>query len=196
MKLLLAAASYLAGSIPTGYLLARWSGTRDVRQFGSGSTGATNVLRVKGWKVAIPVVVVDLLKGFLPVFLATKWFGDPVFSAICGLLAVVGHCFPFWIGFRGGKGVATSLGAFAAIAWIPCLASGGLFLIVVGLTRLVSLGSILGALAFPALVLALGGSPAVAAVALAVAALVIARHIGNIRRLVRGTERKLGEKGS
>jgi glycerol-3-phosphate acyltransferase PlsY len=196
MKILVAVASYLAGSIPTGYLLARWAGTKDVRQFGSGSTGATNVLRVKGWKVALPVVVFDILKGFLPVFLASKWFGDPVFSAFCGFLAVVGHCFPFSIGFRGGKGVATSLGAFAAIAWAPCLASGGLFLIVVGLTRMVSLGSILGALAFPAIVLAGGGSASVAAVALAIAALVIVRHRGNIGRILQGTERKLGERSA
>jgi glycerol-3-phosphate acyltransferase PlsY len=136
------------------------------------------------------------LKGFLPVFLASKWFGDPVFAALCGLLAVVGHCFPFSIGFRGGKGVATSLGAFAAIAWAPCLAGVGLFLIVVGLTRFVSLGSILGALAFPLIVLGGGGSAAVAAVALAIAGLIIVRHRKNIGRLLQGTERKLGERST
>ncbi len=196
MKILMAVASYLLGSVPTGYLLSRWSGTRDVREFGSGSTGATNVLRVKGWKVALPVVAFDILKGALPVFLAWRWFGDPAFSALCGLLAVVGHCFPFSIGFRGGKGVATALGAFAAIAWAPCLAAIGLFLIVVGLTRFVSLGSILGALAFPLIVLAGGGSVAVTAIALAIAALIVVRHRGNIRRLVQGAERKLGERSS
>jgi len=196
MKILVALASYLLGSVPTGYLLSRWSGTGDVRKFGSGSTGATNVLRVKGWKVALPVVAFDILKGFLPVFLAMRWFDDPVFSAFCGLAAVIGHCFPFSIGFRGGKGVATSLGAFAAIAWAPCLASAGLFLIVVGLTRYVSLGSILGALAFPLIVLAGGGSAAVAAIALAIAALVVVRHRGNIRRLLHGAERRLGERAT
>ncbi len=196
MKILFAFASYLLGSIPTGYLLARWSGTKDVREFGSGSTGATNILRVKGWKVALPVAVFDILKGFLPVFLASRSFDDPVFSALCGLLAVVGHCFPFSIGFRGGKGVATSLGAFAAIAWAPCLASAGLFLIVVGLTRYVSLGSILGALAFPLVVLAAGGSAAVAGVALGIAVLVVIRHRGNIGRLIHGAERKLGERAT
>lgn len=196
MKILFAVASYLLGSIPTGYLLARWSGTKDVREFGSGSTGATNILRVKGWKVALPVAVFDILKGFLPVFLASRSFDDPVFSAFCGLLAVVGHCFPFSIGFRGGKGVATSLGAFAAIAWAPCLAGAGLFLIVVGLTRYVSLGSILGALAFPLVLLAAGGSAAVAGVALAIALLVVIRHRGNIGRLIHGAERKLGERAA
>lgn len=196
MKIIVALASYLAGSIPTGYLLVRLSGRKDVREFGSGSTGATNVLRLKGWRVALPVAVFDILKGFLPVFLAAKWFADPVFAALCGLLAVVGHCFPFAIGFRGGKGVATSLGAFAAIAWVPCLGSLGLFLIIIGLTRHVSLGSIAGSLAFPVIYFAGGGSPAVAAVALAIAALIVVRHRSNIRRLLAGTERKFGEKAS
>mgnify|MGYP000609637910 CR=1 FL=1 len=196
MKIVVALASYLLGSIPTGYLLVRLSGKRDVRTFGSGSTGATNVLRVKGWKVAFPVAVFDVLKGFLPAFLALRWFEDPVFAAVCGLLAVVGHCYPFSIGFRGGKGVATSLGAFAAIAWAPCLGGLGLFLLVAGLTRLVSLGSILGSLSFPAILLASGGSASVTAVSFGIAALVIIRHRTNIGRLIRGTERKIGEKAS
>lgn len=196
MKFLVAVSSYLLGSVPTGFLLVRLSGKMDVRAFGSGSTGATNVFRVKGWKIALPVLVFDLLKGFLPVVLASRWFADPVFAASCGFLAVVGHCFPFAIGFRGGKGVATSLGAFAAIAWAPCLASLGLFFIVLALTRHVSLGSILGCLAFPVIVLVVGGPPAVAAIALAIAALVVFRHRANIGRILGGTERKLGEKAS
>jgi len=196
MKIVFALASYLFGSIPTGYLLVRLSGRKDVRSFGSGSTGATNVLRVGGWKTALPVALFDVLKGFLPVFLASRWFGDPVFAALCGLLAAAGHCFPFAIGFRGGKGVSTSLGAFAAIAWAPCLGSLGLYFIVIGLTRYVSLGSILASLVFPAIYLAAGGRPAVAAVALALAALVVFQHRGNIGRLVHGTERKLGERSS
>lgn len=196
MKIVLALASYLLGSIPTGYLLVRLSGRKDVRAFGSGSTGATNVLRVGGLKTALPVALFDVLKGFLPVFLASRWFDDPVFAALCGLIAAVGHCFPFAIGFRGGKGVSTAVGAFAAIAWAPCLGSLGLFFIVIGLTRYVSLGSILATLVFPAIYLAGGGSPAVAAVALALAALIVFQHRGNIARLVHGTERRLGERTS
>ena len=196
MKIVVALASYLLGSVPTGYLLVRLSGKRDVRKFGSGSTGATNVLRVKGWKVALPVAAFDFLKGFLPVLLSMRWFADPVFAAVCGFLAVIGHCYPFSIGFRGGKGVATSLGAFAAIAWAPCLGSLGLFFLVAGLTRFVSLGSILGSLAFPAILLASGGSASVTAASFAIAALVIIRHRTNIGRLIRGTERKIGEKAS
>ncbi len=153
MKILFAVLSYLLGSVPTGYLLVRLGSKRDVREMGSGSTGATNVLRVKGWKAALPVAVFDVLKGFLPVMLALTWFDDPVFAALCGFLAVLGHCFPFAIGFRGGKGMATSIGAFAAIAWAPCLASLGVFIVVVSLTRFVSLGSILAVVAFPAVYL-------------------------------------------
>lgn len=194
MRIALLIASYLAGSIPAGYLLVRLSGNTDVRELGSGSTGATNVLRVKGWRTALPVAAFDILKGFLPAFLALKWFDDPAFAALCGLAAVVGHCYPFSIGFRGGKGVATSLGAYAAIALWPCLACAGIFLVTVGLTGFVSLGSILGSIAFPFVVLATGGPKGVFAVSLAIAAVVVLRHAGNIVRLVEGRERKLGRK--
>jgi len=196
MRILAAVLSYLLGSVPTGYLLVRLSSRRDVRELGSGSTGATNVLRVKGWKTALPVAVFDILKGILPAFLALKWFDDPAFAAACGFLAVVGHCFPFSIGFRGGKGMATSFGAFLGIAWAPSLLCLGLFVLVISLTRYVSLGSILAVLAFPAAYLAAGGTWPAAAVALAVAALVIARHAPNIGRLLKGTERKLGDKAT
>jgi glycerol-3-phosphate acyltransferase PlsY len=196
MKALIVLAAYLLGSVPTGYLMVRWTGRKDVRDFGSRSTGATNVLRVGGWKTALPVAVFDVLKGFLPVFLAVRIFDDPLLAAICGFAAVVGHCFPFAIGFRGGKGVATSLGAFAAIAWVPCLASLGLFLVVVALTRYVSLGSILGSLAFPAVFLVAEGRKDVAIVAAALALLIVLRHRANIGRLFEGTERKLGERVS
>jgi glycerol-3-phosphate acyltransferase PlsY len=194
MKVLAIVLSYLLGSIPTGYALVRLLSRRDVRDLGSGSTGATNVLRVKGWRMALPVAIFDVAKGFLPVYLALRLFDDPVFAALCGLLAVVGHCFPFAIGFRGGKGMATSIGAFAAIAWAPLLASLGVFVLAVSLTRFVSLGSILAAAAFPAVYLASGGPPPVAAVALAIGAVVVWRHKSNIGRLVRGTERRLGER--
>jgi glycerol-3-phosphate acyltransferase PlsY len=194
MRIVIAVASYLIGSIPTGYLLVRMTGHKDVRQFGSRSTGATNVLRVKGPMIAIIVAAVDILKGFLPAFFALKYTGDPVFAALCALLSVVGHCFPFSIGFRGGKGVATSLGAYAAIAWQPCLASVGLFLVVVGLSRRASLGSIVGSLAYPFLVLFAGAPKGVFVISLTIAALVVFQHRGNIGRLIKGTEPTLGDK--
>ncbi len=196
MRIAFVVGSYLLGSVPTGYLLVRLAGRKDVRDLGSGSTGATNVLRVKGWKAALPVALFDVLKGFLPAFLALRWSSDPAFAALCGLLAVVGHCFPFSIGFRGGKGVATSLGAYAAIAFTPCLASLGVFVLAVALTRFVSLGSILGSVAFPVLLLATGGPRGVFGVSLGIAALIVFQHRGNIARLAAGTERKLGRRSS
>ena len=195
MKILYALASYLLGSIPTGYLVFRLAGGRDIREYGSQSTGATNVLRVKGVKYALPVAVFDVLKGFLPVFLAMRLLHDPVLAAVSGFLAAVGHCFPFAIGFRGGKGMATAVGAFAALSLRPCLASLGLFLLVIAVTRFVSLGSILAVLAFPVFLVLFGGAPTAALVcALALAALVVFQHRGNIRRLLAGTERRIGER--
>lgn len=196
MRILIAVLSYLAGSVPTGYLLVRMTERKDIRQLGSRSMGATNVLRVKGWGTAAVVAAVDIVKGFLPAFLALRYSGDPVLAALCGLLSVVGHCFPFAIGFKGGKGVATSLGAYAAIAWQPLLGSLGLFLVAVGITRYVSLGSILGSLAYPVLLLASGGPKGVATFSLAITALVVFQHRGNIGRLLKGTERKLGDRSA
>jgi glycerol-3-phosphate acyltransferase PlsY len=196
MRILIAVAAYLVGSIPTGYLLVRLTARKDIRQYGSRSMGATNVLRVKGWKTALPVAAFDVLKGFLPAFFALKYSDDPVFAAFCAFLSVVGHCFPFSIGFKGGKGVATSLGAYAAIDVLPLLASLGLFLIVVAVSRRVSLGSLVGSLAFPFIVLITGGPRGVFFISLAIAALVVFQHRGNIGRLVKGTERKLGDRSS
>lgn len=194
MKILFAVASYLLGSIPTGYLLVRAAAHKDIREFGSRSTGATNVLRVKGLKLAVPVMVVDVLKGFLPAFLGLRLFNDPSLAALSGFLAVVGHCFPFAIGFRGGKGMATSMGVFAALAFPLALASLGVFALTIAATRYVSLGSILGVLSFPLFTLSARGPNGIFPWALALSALVVFRHAGNIRRLLGGTERKLGDK--
>lgn len=194
MRIFIAVAAYLVGSIPTGYLLIRLTARKDIRQLGSLSMGATNVLRVKGWRAALPVAAIDVLKGFLPAFFALKYSGDPVFAAFCAFLSVVGHCFPFSIGFKGGKGVATSLGAYAAIDALPLLACLGLFLIIVAVSRHVSLGSLVGSLAFPFLVLLTGGPRGVFFISFAIAALVVFQHRGNIGRLVKGTEPKLGDK--
>jgi len=196
MRILIAVTAYLFGSIPTGYLFVRLTARKDIRQLGSRSMGATNVLRVKGWKSALPVAVIDVLKGFLPAFFALKYSGDLVFAACCALLSVVGHCFPFSIGFKGGKGVATSLGAYAVIALLPLMVCLGLFLIVVAVGRYVSLGSLVGSLAFPFIVLLSGGPQGVFLVSLAIALLIVFQHRGNIGRLIKGTERKLGDEAS
>jgi glycerol-3-phosphate acyltransferase PlsY len=194
VKILFAVGSYLLGSIPTGYLLVRATDRSDIRKFGSGATGATNVLRVKGLKFAVPVMVVDVLKGFLPAFLALRLFHDPFLAAVSGFLAVLGHCFPFAIGFRGGKGVATSVGAFAALALPSVLACLALFVLTVGLTRYVSLGSTLAAVSLPLFILLFRGPSTAFYWSFPTAALVIFKHHDNIRRLLHGTERKLGDK--
>ncbi len=195
MKLLFALASYLLGSIPTGYLFVRRSkGEPDIRKHGSRSTGASNVLRLKGLKVAIPVAVIDILKGFIPAFLGYRIFEDAAFAMFCGFLAVLGHCFPFAIGFRGGKGVATSLGAYAAlIPWI-LLASGAVFILVVALSRYISLGSMVASLIIPLLVILFDKPLDFLLWSLATSSVVVFQHRGNIRRLLAGTERRLGER--
>lgn len=196
MKVLFALLAYLAGAIPTGYLLFKLSEKKDIREFGSRNTGVTNVMRLKGWKYAVPVAVFDVLKGFLPAFLALRFFRDARLALIASFLAVLGHCFPVYIRFRGGKGVAATIGAFAAVAFRPFLLSVGVFVLVLALSRYVSLGSILATLSFPVAVLLFHGGPGTATWGAAVAVLVISKHSGNIGRLLKGRERKFGERVS
>jgi glycerol-3-phosphate acyltransferase PlsY len=196
MKVLFAVLAYLVGAIPTGYLLFKLSEEKDIREFGSRNTGATNVMRLKGWKYAVPVVVFDVLKGFLPAFLAVKLFRDPRLALMASFLAVLGHCFPVYIRFRGGKGVAATIGAFAAVAFRPFLLSAGVFVLIVVLSRYISLGSIMATLSFPVWVVLFHGKPMMAVWGIAIASLVILKHSGNIRRLLKGRERRFGERVS
>jgi glycerol-3-phosphate acyltransferase PlsY len=196
MKILFIILSYLLGAIPTGYLAFKLSARGDISEHGSRNTGATNVMRLKGWKLALPVAVADVLKGFLPAFLAFRLFGDTRLALAASFVAVVGHCYPIYIRFRGGKGVATTIGAAAAVDLVPLLACAVLFLIVVGLTRYVSLGSILAVSAFPILGLLLGAGPATVLWGIAITALIVFRHKANIGRLLSGRERKLGERAA
>jgi len=194
VKVLFAVLAYLVGAIPTGYLLFKLSEEKDIREFGSRNTGATNVMRLKGWKYAVPVAVFDVLKGFLPAFLAIKLFRDPRLALMASFLAVLGHCFPVYIRFRGGKGVAAAIGAFAAVAFRPFLLSAGVFVLIVVLSRYVSLGSIVATLSFPVWVVLFHGKPMTAVWGIALASLVILKHSGNIRRLLKSGERKFGER--
>jgi glycerol-3-phosphate acyltransferase PlsY len=196
VKALFALAAYLLGSIPTGYLLLKLADHRDIRQLGSRSMGATNVLRIRGLKLALPVMIVDVLKGFVPAFLALKLFHDPRLAVLSALLAVVGHCYPFSIGFKGGKGMATSMGAYAALAPPAFAVSLAVFVLVTAAGRFVSLGTIMGSLAFPLVVLIFRGPNELFFGSLAIAALIVFKHKDNIRRLLTGRERKLGEKAS
>ena len=194
MKIIVAILSYLLGSIPIGYIFFYISEKKDIRDFGSHSTGATNLLRLKGWKFALPVLVIDFLKGFLPVFFALKFFQDKQFALICGFLAVLGHCFPVYIKFKGGKGVATTFGAYSILAFKPFLLCLAVFLIVAGASRYVSLGSLLATLSYSFFIFLFNVEAEIAYLSFALFFLIMLMHRDNIEKLVQGKERKLGEK--
>ncbi len=194
MKILFLVMSYLIGSFPTGYILYFLSEKKDIRGYGSRSIGATNVLRLKGWIFALPVIFIDVLKGFLPVFFAVKFFPDKNTALFCGFLAVLGHCFPIFIKFKGGKGVATAVGVYLLVAPKPLWIGIAIFLVIIVATRYVSLGSILAMMSLPLTIFLIQREIDTTALGVAIFLLVAIRHGGNIQRLVRGSERKLGEK--
>jgi len=186
--------SYALGSIPFGILMARLFGGRDVRKAGSGNIGATNVARVVGPLAGILTLVLDAAKGWFAVWIAARTMHGEAFAmALAGFFAMLGHCFPLWLRFRGGKGVATAAGVFGALCPAAMLAAMIFFLLVVGFWRFVSLGSIAAAAAIPLLVYLLWAphlAPPVSVtlLSLAIAALVVYQHRGNISRLARGEE--------
>ncbi len=182
--------AYLIGSVPFGLILTRLGGAGDLRAIGSGNIGATNVLRTGRKGLAIATLVLDVLKGALPVWLAGRYFG-PDMAVVAGLGAVVGHCFPVWLKFLGGKGVATALGVVLVLTPLVALIAAVLFAVIAALTRYVSLASILAAAATCVIAWLLGHAQA-AELYLVLALLIIAKHAGNIRRLLAGTESKLG----
>jgi glycerol-3-phosphate acyltransferase PlsY len=194
MKILWAFASYFFGAFPTGYVFFRVLEKKDVRSFGSGATGATNILRLKGWAYALPVALIDILKGFLPAFLAMKIFGDERLAAISAGLAVLGHCYPIYIGFKGGKGVAAAAGAMFSLAFLPSLCSLGVFVLTIVLTRYVSLGSILAVIFFPLFIFLLRGPTELILLSLPILLIILIRHLDNVKRLLQGQERKFGQK--
>lgn len=203
-SLLVMAAAYLLGSIPTGYLLVRVFRKQDIRTIGSGNIGATNVLRSGAKGLGAATFLLDMLKGCTAVWLGTALAPlllphAPVRSveALAALFAVLGHMFPVWLGFQGGKGVATGFGVFLVAAPLAALAAITVFALVLAGSRFVSLASILGAASFPAFAwfLVPGDKPAFfIAVQAAVAFLIIAKHHQNIRRLLAGTESRIGQR--
>ena len=194
--ILLFLVSYLLGSIPFGLILARLFGGADVRKTGSGNIGATNVVRVAGPLPGVLTLAFDAGKGWLAVSLAGRvMHGDAGVMVIAGFFALLGHCFPVWLRFRGGKGVATAAGIFGALCPEAMVAALILFALVVWFWRYVSLGSLAAAAAIPLLVYLLWAphfAPpnVVTVVSLAIAALVIFQHRANIGRLARGEEPK------
>ena len=182
---------YLAGSVPFAFLLARRAGI-DVRFAGSGNVGAANVMRTTGTRRAILVMSLDVAKGALAVVLASVVHAGVTLTALAAAAAVVGHIYPVWLRFHGGKGVAVAAGVFAILTPIATAVAAGLFLVIVGLTRYVSLGSIAATLALPPAAWITGEPGAVVFAAAGSGALILFRHRGNIRRLRAGTERRMG----
>jgi glycerol-3-phosphate acyltransferase PlsY len=191
---LLVVAAYLLGSISFAVLVVRKKTGQDIRAAGSGNAGATNVLRAHGKKLAILVALLDVAKGAAAVFLMRLVTADPRWAAAAGFAAVLGHVFPIFYSFRGGKGVATAVGAFAVLSPLALLVCLGIFVAIVAATRYVSLGSVVSMALLPAVAGGLfGASRAIVMAAAATALLVIAKHLENLKRLARGTERKLGK---
>jgi glycerol-3-phosphate acyltransferase PlsY len=194
--LLIPVVAYLLGSIPFGLILAKLFGGTDVRKEGSGNIGATNVLRVAGPLAGILTLLLDAAKGAAAVLLAGRYSNDSaMWMMIAGLAALVGHCFPIWLKFKGGKGVATAAGVYLALCPLAFLAGLILFILVVGFWRYVSLGSISAALAMPLLMYFLwaphhASPPVITFGALAVAMLIVYKHDANLQRLVKGAEPK------
>lgn len=188
---LTAAVSYLLGSIPFGFILVRIFRGQDVRKTGSGNIGATNVARSSP-ALGILTLVLDALKGVAAVAVTRELFpGRNVLAGMAALFAIVGHMFPIWLKFRGGKGVATALGSFALLAPASLLVTAGIFVAVVLAFRYVSLGSIVAVALFPVLAWLLhdyAGAPQVLGLMVIAALLIIARHHQNIRRLLAGAE--------
>ena len=197
--------AYLLGSIPFGYLIVRWQKGVDVRSTGSGSTGATNVMRNLGIIGFVATFILDVGKGIFAVLLASRltsadphWIplsGDPRWIAAASVAAILGHCFPVWLKFHGGKGVATGVGVFIALAPVQVALVLLIFAIVVAIWRYISLGSIVATAAFPVLVYFMKHPPLPIVLGAAGGALIIiSMHHANIGRLIAGTENKVGKK--
>ena len=187
---------YAAGAIPWGVVLGRWFANVDLRRYGSGSTGATNALRVLGWRISAAVFALDFLKGFLPVLVARLVGLNGWWVTAVGVAAVAGHCWSPLIAFRGGKGMATGAGAAAGmLPWV--LLVFPLMVLIVVLTRYVSLASIVGSAAVSAVVVVFGALGrldwSIAVAIVAITGIIVVQHHGNIRRLLAGTERRFGE---
>lgn len=183
--------AYLIGSIPFGYLIVRGKIGADIRETGSGGTGATNVSRRAGKVAGVLTLVLDALKGAAAVFIAARLTHSNSVIAASAIAVLIGHIFPMWLGFRGGKGVATGAGVFLVLAPAALLYAGFLFLAVVVLTRYVSLGSIVAAATIPLFVWVQNGPRPVLIAAVLGALLIVFAHRGNIGRLAHGTEARI-----
>jgi acyl phosphate:glycerol-3-phosphate acyltransferase len=185
-------AGYLIGSVPFALVLARKWGTADLRAIGSGNLGAANVMRASGVTAGVLVAVLDLAKGAASVALAAQLSREAAAPALAGFAAIIGHIYPIWLRFKGGKGVATACGVFSVLtpAVVPPVLA--IFLATVSLTKYISLGSLLATLALPPIAYAIGSPPPVVFAAMAASAIIVFRHRSNVMRLRTGTERRIG----
>ena len=195
MEILLIVLGYLLGSVPVGFILGSRSGI-DVRKSGSGNVGATNVARVVGKRQGTLTLIADVAKGFLPVFLAMQLGASLAATILVGTAAFLGHLFPIFLKFKGGKGVATGLGVFLALAPMATLVLVALFGVAVLTSRIVSLSSILAALAAPIIFWLFAYPPLVVGMAAFIALAITWRHQSNIRRMMNGSEPRFGSASS
>ncbi|WP_273852253.1 glycerol-3-phosphate 1-O-acyltransferase PlsY [Guptibacillus spartinae] len=195
IAILICIAAYLLGSISFSYLIAKIVKKIDIRDHGSGNAGATNTLRVLGTGPAIAVLALDVVKGILAVWLGYWFTSEPIVPFLAGICAILGHNWPIFFGFRGGKGVATTIGVFATIAFLPALYAGIIAIFAIVITRFVSLGSLIFVVLTPAFIFLLGGNPtSYILLGTILAILSVWRHRTNVKRLFTGTESKLGQK--
>jgi len=196
MAILVVPLGYLLGSFPSGYLAGRWCSGVDIRQLGSGSTGATNVLRQVGKGPALVVFVVDVFKGSAAVILARSLLGAGAHGWLvaAGLAVLAGHIWPVWLGWKGGKAVATGFGMLLGLVPAFGLACLGIFLTSLAVSRIVSISSVLAAAALPLLMAGAGAPGAYLGLGLVAAVMVIWRHRSNLNRLLKGEEPRLGQK--
>lgn len=185
--------SYLVGSIPFSYLIPKWIGKIDIRLHGSGNTGTTNVVRTLGMKVGVLAFIGDFFKGVLPTLLGLLWLGE-LGGVVGGAMSVIGHCHPVWLKFKGGKGVATSAGVLVVLFPVLFLTLLIFQFIIIGVTKYMSLASILSAMMLPILALLTSKSQTMVIFSFGLAIFVIFRHRANLVRLLNGTESKLSRR--
>ncbi len=183
--------SYLLGSIPSGIIMSRIFGFEDPRKVGSGNIGATNVLRAGGKTPALLTLIMDVAKGYVPTFIFSKITGSLMVGFICGFFAFLGHLFPLYLGFRGGKGVATALGVFLYISPATVLIAFFVFLAVFLSRGVVSLSSIISSIILPFIILIVERSGKLFANSILFSVLIILKHIPNIKRLKEGKEKRI-----
>ncbi len=199
ISLLTVILAYLIGSISIGYLFARWFKGVDIRKMGSGSAGATNISRLMGFKSAVLVLILDALKGYLAVFLALLMFQQNLLAGewvvlLSGVAVIAGHNWPLFFSFKGGRGAATMLGVFLALIPVEALTVFAIVIVIIAVTRYVSLGSIFGAAAIPVTMLITGKPSEYFYFGLVIGLVIIFQHRENIKRLLNKKESKLGEK--